>query len=242
MKIKMLILLNHIIFVYALTISNVNWLFLTLIMLWFIGKVGGEICLHRYLSHKSFEMPVWKYRITLILSIFNCFGSPIEWVGVHRKHHAFSDKEKDPHGYQSSWKIWTTFWEPFIIETKYVRDLMKDKWIVFIHKNYFSIIGIVFITLILIDWRLLAFGICGPSVLSFHQAGLINVITHKWGYRNFNTDDNSTNNVFANILSFGSGLHNNHHAYPRDYRNSKKPGEWDLPAWFIEKFLMTAKI
>lgn len=225
MKIKLILVFNHILFLYAAFTESPYWLILTLFSLLAIGKGGGEIYLHKYLSHKSFEMPVWKSRILLVLSIFNCFGSPIEWAGIHRKHHAFSDQEGDPHGYQSKWRVWTTFWKPFTIELIYVKDLMRDPWIRFIHRNYYIIIFMVFMILAIIDWRILAFSICGASALSFHQAGFVNTFGHK--------NNKPSNSVIASIFSFGSGYHKNHHDKPREIVN----GPYDINGHFINLLL-----
>jgi stearoyl-CoA desaturase (delta-9 desaturase) len=239
MKIKILLLINHIIFLYGIiTQFSFFWASITVIGLMLIGKVGGEIYMHRYVSHNSFSTSKTKEIIILCLSIFNCMGSPLEWAGIHRKHHAYSDKENDPHGNQHWLNIWSTFWKPFIIEIKYVKDIIRNKQIMFVHNNYLKIIFVTYFILSIIDWRFLAFGICGASVLSFHQSGIVNVITHRWGYRNFDTPDRSTNNSLVNLLSIGSGLHNNHHAKPNSYRNNILPHEWDLPGWIIEKWLI----
>ena len=62
-----------------------------------------------------------------------------------------------------------------------------------------------FILLCLIDWRILIFLICTPSVIVFHLTNSgVNVICHKWGYRNFDTHDNSKNNIWVNYLTAGA--------------------------------------
>ena len=110
-KLKLILLANHLLLIVGLMYADLSWLWLSLIGWIMFGKVGGEIALHRYLSHKSFETSYWKSRMLIVLSMFNCFGSPIAWCGVHRKHHAVS-KQRRSHGGQPAWRIWTTFWEP----------------------------------------------------------------------------------------------------------------------------------
>lgn len=238
LKIKILIGINHLAAVYGLLYGNASYLFLSLVGLLLINKVGGEVGLHRYFCHKSFSTTKIKHYILMVLACLNCFGPPLAWVGVHRKHHAYSDTEKDPHGHQPMWRIWTTFWHPFNIETKYVSDLVRNKDQLFVYKWYFWLIGTVMLSLWLVNWQLPIFLISIPSVLSFHLAGLVNTICHHYGDRDFDTKDHSYNNRWVNAITLGSGLHNTHHAYPASWDNRRHPGDIDLPAIIIEKFLI----
>ena len=237
-KLKLILLTNHLLLVVGLIYADLSWLWLSLIGWIMFGKVGGEIALHRYLSHKSFETSYWKSRMLIVLSMFNCFGSPIAWCGVHRKHHAVPETKEDPHGGQSAWRIWTTFWEPFTVETRFVKDLIKDKWIKFIHQHYLKLLLGVYGIVALIDWRIAVFLISIPAVITFHSAGAVNVLFHKCGYRLFNTPDGSTNNTWVNLITLGSGLHNTHHQKPQSWSNKEKWWEIDLPAWIIKTFLL----
>lgn len=240
-KIKLFLIFNHIVFVVGLFYASPYWLLLTVVGWILINRIGGEIALHRYFSHKSFKTTKVKEIILFVLSIFNCVGSPMMWVGIHRKHHAKSDTNDDPHGNQSILKIWSTFWKPYHIETKYLIDLMKDSTHRFFHKNYFKILIITYIVLGLVAWQIPVFLISGSSLITLHSAGLVNTFCHRYGYRNFNTNDNSTNNTLVNIITLGSGLHNNHHADPMNYSNKVKNLEYDLPGWIIEKFFIEGK-
>ena len=237
-KLKLILLANHLLLIVGLMYADLSWLWLSLIGWIMFGKVGGEIALHRYLSHKSFETSYWKSRMLIVLSMFNCFGSPIAWCGVHRKHHAVPETKEDPHGGQPAWRIWTTFWEPFTIETKFVKDLIKDKWIKFIHQHYLKLLLGTYGIVALIDWRIAVFLISIPAVITFHSAGAVNVLCHKWGYRLFDTPDGSTNNTWVNLVTLGSGLHNTHHQKPQSWNNKEKWWEIDFPAWIIKVFLL----
>ena len=236
-KLKLILLANHILLGVGLVYADLTWLWLSLVGWIMFGKVGGEIALHRYLSHKSFKTSYWKSRLLIVLSMFNCFGSPIAWCGIHRKHHAAPETKDDPHGGQAGWRIWTTFWEPFTVERKFVIDLIKDKWITFIHKHYLKLLLGTYLVLALIDWRIAVFLISIPAVVTFHSAGMVNTLCHKYGYRHFDTPDHSTNNTWVNILTLGSGLHNTHHAKPGSWTNKEKWWEIDFPGWVIKTFL-----
>lgn len=241
-KIKLILLFNHFIFLYGLIYTNsYYWLLLTFAGWILINRIGGEIGLHRYFSHNSFNTSKIKEYILFYLSVLNCVGSPLMWVGIHRKHHSKSDTDEDPHGNQSFFKIWSTFWKPFNIEPRYVIDLMKNPTHRFFHNYYFIILLFSYIFLGIISWEIPVFLISGSSIITLHSAGLVNTICHKWGYRNFNTKDNSTNNTLVNILTLGSGLHNNHHAYPMSYSNKIKQNEFDFPGYIIEKIFIKKK-
>ncbi len=234
-KIKLLILFNHIAAIYALTQGSYAWLILSLFTFVFINKLGGEIGLHRYFCHKSFETSKFWHYAMLVAASLNCFGPPMAWVGVHRKHHAASDTDEDPHGNQPAWRVWTTFWRPFQIEVKYFKDMIRDKDQMFVYNHYFKLIIGFWLLLFLIDWRLPIFALSIPSVVSFHLAGLVNSVCHMTGDRPYETKDHSYNNKWVNMLTLGSGLHNTHHAQPNSWDNRRSAGDIDLPALIIER-------
>jgi sn-1 stearoyl-lipid 9-desaturase len=237
-KIKIILIFNHIAVAVGLFVADYHWLILSLVGWILINRVGGEIGLHRYFSHGSFKTSKWKEKLLFILATFNCVGSPMMWVGIHRKHHVTSDTEKDPHGSQSILRVWSTFWKPFTIEPKYLVNMMRSPTHKFFHKYYFTILVLTYVLLGLIAWQLPVFLISMSSLITIHSAGLVNSMCHRYGYRNFKTKDLSTNNTIINILTLGSGLHNNHHADPMNYSNKVKKYEFDFPAWIIKNFLM----
>ena len=236
-----LILLNHVLmFIGLYYMPSYHWLSLTFIGL-FLQALGGEIGTHRYLAHRSFKTGKIRDFLLQITTILTCVGSPMVWAMFHRHHHKTSDKDGDPHSPTlMPWrKVWATVWIPAIPQPRECIDLLKDPLTFFIHKYYFHLIFLMFLLLYLIDWKILIFLICVPSVYNFHGANLgVNVICHKFGYRNFDINDNSTNNTLINYLTVGAGLHNNHHAHPTRYSNKVNSNESDPNGWFIEKFLM----
>lgn len=237
-KIKLMLAFNHIAVIVGLCFASASWYWLVLVGWILINRVGGEIGLHRYFCHRSFEPSKVKRYALFFLACLNCVGSPLMWVGVHRKHHAKSDTAEDPHGLQSPLKVWSTFWDPYTIETKYLIDMMKDPIHRWVHKHYFSIIIVTYVLLGLIAWEIPVFLISASSLITLHSAGLVNTICHKWGYRNFDTKDQSTNNTLINIITLGSGLHNNHHAKPNDYSNAINDNEYDFAGWLIKKLFL----
>lgn len=235
-KIKYILFFNHAMLLVGVIFAS-HWWFLLSVVGWLaFGKIGGEIGLHRYLSHKSFVTVPWKARTMAILGIFNCFGSPWLWAGLHRKHHAKSDTVQDPLIPENRWRVWRK-WNPMHVELKYCVDLFRDRDLKFIHTHYFKILLGVYFGLACIDWRIPVFLISISSVMSFYTLSLVNGLCHRYGYRNFNTSDKSTNLTWVNAISLGSGLHNNHHHAPSAYTTKVLPEEWDMIGWFIHRFL-----
>ena len=217
----------------AILYYSPQYLWLSLIGWILFGKIGGEIGLHRYFAHKSFKTSVFCERLFLILGALNCFGPPLAWISVHRKHHQFPDSNQDPHGEQSFWRVWLTAWKPFTVDLRSTLDLIRDPWQKNVYNHYFSLIIGTILLLAVIDPLLPLYLISIPAVLTFHSAGMVNAICHYKGYRRFDTKDKSYNNTIVNIFTLGSGLHNNHHAHPRSYRNSYAWYEVDLPGILI---------
>lgn len=245
LKLKMLFIFNHIAVMIGLWFASPYWLFLTLLGYFVIGRLGGEIGLHRYFSHRSFRTQQWKERAMLFAGIFICNGGPLWWAGTHRKHHAVSDTEQDPQAPQNRIRIWNmNKWSEKLVnvavEKKYSQDLFRNKNIRFVHKHYFKILLSTYFLLAIIDWRIPVFLISASAIVEFHIVGLTNGSGHKGGnlgYRNFNTDDASTNLLWLNVVTLGAGLHNNHHNFPTSSNFAVKEGEFDLLSMFIDKFL-----
>jgi stearoyl-CoA desaturase (delta-9 desaturase) len=205
-----------------------------------IGKIGGEVGFHRLFAHRSFKTTTFKSRVLLILGSLNFVGSSLHFSGVHRVHHKTADTEQDPHSpyFNSLIKVWLIMWKPFHVSPKLIGDLIKDPWQVFIHRHYFKLSFAVMLIVGLIDYKFLVFGLAIPAVIQFHiGAVLIDIWCHKFGYRNYEVADQSRNSIFVNIITGGSGLHNNHHARPGEWNFAHKPGEVDLPGLVIKYFL-----
>ncbi len=239
-KIYSLIFFNHVVAVSALLYFplGLNWLWF--LLGWFLfGKMGGEIGFHRYLCHQSFVTGRIRHHLLMILGCFNCFGSPISWIAIHRAHHQFADRPPDPHGGDLPWwKVWLTFWETSNISSRLILREMKDPEVRWYHKNYFGLLAVGFLLCGLVSIQFTAFFICLPAVITFHSAGLVNVLCHSTGYRNHETKDHSYNNLFVNLLTLGSGLHNNHHHQPNSPFCSEKWFEIDVPGFVIRTVLI----
>lgn len=207
-------------FVVSYTIDNLIWI----LILWILfGGYGIAVGYHRYFSHKSFETYPIISKILSILGLMSMAGSAIFWVSYHRGvHHRFADTEKDLHspikGIAKSFILWQNDITNQTINPMYAKDLMRDRFLVWQHKNQNKIFWfiIAFVALI-VSWEF-ALGVLIPAcIISHHQDNLINVFGHlrSVGYRNFDTKDNSVNEFVTGLLFWGQGWHNNHHAHPQ---------------------------
>lgn len=217
-------------------------LFGVVLLLTHITIVSVTIFLHRSQAHKALELhPLVSHFVRLWLWMTTGIVTK-EWVAIHRKHHAKCETEDDPHSPQIK-GIGTVLWqgsELYRNEARNSETLEKygrgtpDDWIERNLYTRFSYSGIALMFAI----DLLLFGAWGITIWAvqmawspFWAAGVINGMGHFWGYRNFETQDASTNLLSIGILVGGEELHNNHHAYPTSARLSNKWWEFDI-GWF----------
>ena len=214
-----------------------------LILWWLTGGIGICLGYHRYFTHRSYATPKW---VEYALAIFGCLAGeagPIAWVAAHRYHHTYSDQEQDPHSPlkdPSSVKgfLWAHVGWLFAREKnlasfdnykRYAPDMAQDKFLVFLDRNH--MIPAVILTGVLYflgGWSYVVWGMFVRSVLVYHSTWFVNSASHVWGYRTFKTTDQSKNNWWVALLSFGEGWHNNHHAFQRSARHGMRWWEVDL--------------
>lgn len=207
------------------------------------------IYLHRTLAHRALSLspPVTAMCRTLIW--IGTGTRPRQWVAVHRKHHAFADKEGDPHspflfGYPmvqfGNVSLYRKVARDPIVVARFARDLPADRWDRWLFDHALVGLGLGTLTLVLVlGWELglLAAAIYTPGYLL--GGGAINSIGHWWGKRPYN--NLGTNNQWLAWLVAGEGLHNNHHAASTSARLSHAKGEFD-PGWWIIKVLVSMRL
>lgn len=214
------------------------WQWLVAIFVYFLtGCFGMSMTYHRLLSHRSWKAPKLFEMLGTLLGTLGLTGSALAWAAIHRQHHAASDRPLDPHSpvTQPWWRVqfFSMYYKPNL---RYVKDLLRNPYIVFCHRNYFSI-QIAYVTvLLLVDVNAVIYAYLAPAAILWHGGSLINSMGHMFGYRNFQTRDRSVNNPLLGIFMWGEGWHNNHHAKP--FRKSFRVKFWeiDLSAFFISLF------
>lgn len=210
-----------------------------------VAMMSATLYVHRAAAHRTvvFHPAVaWALRFALWLTTGII---PAEWVALHRKHHAFADREGDPHSpvVYGFWpvQLGNVFFyirgvrEPSLVE-RYARDMVPDRWDRLLFNRVF--LGPLLGTLALCA----AFGarlgmliaIVHVVMFVFVQVPTINGLCHHVGYRTF--DNTATNIRLVAWLTGGEGLHNNHHGCPRSPKLSVLPGEVDL-GWGVLRAL-----
>lgn len=207
--------------------------------------VGITLYLHRSQAHRAVDfhpavahaMRFWVWLTTGMVTK--------EWVAVHRKHHATTESDADPHSPQvhglseillTGVKYYRrSAWDRSVVE-KYGRGT-PDDWI---ERNLYSRYPILGLSILVPLWIVL-FGPLGLTLwaaqmiwVPFFAAGVVNGLGHHSGYRNYDTADASTNLVPWGVVIGGEELHNNHHAYPSSARFSLKPWELDIGWLYIQ--------
>ncbi|MCU1675861.1 MAG: Stearoyl-CoA 9-desaturase [Frankiales bacterium] len=217
---------------------------------------GVTVGLHRYFTHGAFKAKRW-VRITLaVMGSAAIEGSPITWVADHRRHHAYSDKEGDPH---SPWRFGTSvgaltkgfvfahigwmFRDERTNKERFAPDLIADADIVRVDRYFpwlvVASLGLPGVVGGLVTWSwtgaLTAF-LWGGLVRVFllhHMTWSVNSICHMFGERPFNSRDKAANFWPLAIPSFGESWHNSHHADPTCARHGVLKGQIDISARII---------
>jgi stearoyl-CoA desaturase (delta-9 desaturase) len=111
---------------------------------------------------------------------------------------------------------------------------MKEPFYAWLNRWYFiPIIALGGVLLFVGGWSMLTWGIFLRITVGWHATWLVNSATHMWGSRRFTTTDDSTNNLWVALITFGEGWHNNHHAYPTAARHGLTWYEIDFNWWGI---------
>ncbi|HIK56599.1 MAG TPA: fatty acid desaturase [Synechococcales cyanobacterium M55_K2018_004] len=211
---------------------------------WLFGSIGICLAYHRMLTHRSFQVPKWFEYILTTIGAMALEGGPIFWVSGHRLHHAHTeDEDKDPYssrrGFWWSHFLWLIYprEEFFNIEAyqRYAPDLARDPYYRWLDKYFvFLQIPLGVALYFLGGWPFVIYGMFVRTVVLWHSTWFINSATHMFGYRNFDSEDNSRNLWWAAILAYGEGWHNNHHTFPNMAKAGLRWYEFDPTYWVIK--------
>jgi stearoyl-CoA desaturase (delta-9 desaturase) len=218
---------------------------------------GVTVGYHRMLTHRGFQTSKGLEYTFAVLGSMALQGSVMDWVADHRKHHAHTDQEGDPHsphvghgsGLGGLWHAHTGW----LFEThgqadwkKYAKDLYEDKGMRRIGKAFPYIALYSLVLPAVLGFVLHGFTpegalrglIWGGLVRAFflhHVTWSINSICHFFGQRRFDIEDRSTNVAWLALPSFGESWHHNHHAFPRSAEHGLRGWEraMDPSAWLI---------
>lgn len=203
---------------------------------------------HRGLAHGSVKLNLVSMWLIAKTGIWVTGIDPKAWVCMHRAHHMYSDTEEDPHSPVRFGLFGVAIGQLRSYERTLIGLIKKDKkhsqlvsdiefevsrlnrkklWLTpyFLHLGISLALG--YFTGAWIIGAGYYFGIMSHPV----HGWMVNSLAHKYGYRNFETNDHSTNNTFVSLFVFGEGLQNNHHAFPKSANFAKIAGEIDFGYW-----------
>ncbi len=220
---------------------------LWIVVLGHVTNIGNTLYLHRSATHggvrfhplAEYFMRTWIWLTTGIVTR--------EWVAVHRKHHAFADREGDPHspeveGLAAIALAGVFFYQKAARDTAMLETYGKDcpdDWMernVFTGKRSLGLLLMLALDLYLFG---LGIGLLVWSIMAIWMpimGNIINGIGHAWGYRNFATRDKSRNIYPWGIWILGEELHNNHHADPKSAKFRARWFEFDI-GWIYIRLL-----
>ena len=203
-----------------------------------ITALGITLGYHRMFTHRAFESSRVFRAIIAVLGSMAMEGSVITWVADHRKHHAFTDHEGDPHsphlagpGFLGAVKgLWHAH-IGWLFETvgtaereRFAPDLLKDRVLRVIDKTFFLWVAVGFAVPFGLGWAIggglgtaltaVLWGGLIRVLLLHHVTWSINSVCHFFGRRRFDVEDESRNVFWLAPLSMGEAWHHNHHAFP----------------------------
>jgi stearoyl-CoA desaturase (Delta-9 desaturase) len=222
-----------------------------------VTLLGVTIGFHRYLTHRAFQTSKPVEYALAILGSMAIEGPVVNWVADHRKHHAHTDQEGDPHsphgfgpgllgtlkGLFHAHVGW--LWEDHGIaeRTRYAPDLVEDRGMRIINLSFGPLALLSLAIPFFAGWAIggslhdgLTAFLWGSLVRVFllhHVTWSINSICHFFGRRRFVTTDQSTNVFWLALPSFGEAWHHNHHAFPRSAFHGLRKYEIDVAGWVI---------
>jgi len=242
----------HLSVIPAIYFATPGYLLITLITFWLVHGFGSAIGAHRYFVHRTFKTNrVWEIIFAFLFTI-SCTGSVLGYVMIHKKHHAHSDGELDPHN--PALGFWKTWWgmydeKKLTFGPKMYLSLLNDPVIKFFHQYYFAIIAAYLLVLALIDPVLIIFMFCLPAIMQFQVNAILIALVHSeraelvGGYRSYETNDNSYNIWWLKPITLGEELHNNHHAKPACVTMDQGHGWRDFdPLYYVIKYVIRGDI
>lgn len=229
---------------------------LAVLGLYVFGTLGINLCYHRLLTHASLRVPKWLEHTFALLGICCLQDTPARWVAIHRLHHQFSDQQPDPHsplvtffwGHMGWLLVENRLLSSLMAYERYARDILKDRFYLNLERRlrwaqiYFAHAMVFFTVGFAAGWwmsgallggiqfglSLLIWAVVVRTVAVWHITWSVNSLAHVWGYQNYDTGENSRNNVFVGLVSNGEGWHNNHHADQRAAAHGHKWWEFDV--------------
>jgi len=199
---------------------------------------------HRYFSHRTYKTGRFWQFVFAVLGASAVQRGPLWWAAHHRHHHRVSDNEEDTHsprrkGFLRSHIGWILDAGNFRTRIELVPDLAKFPELRFLDALVPLLLGVALFAggkllaatwpeLETSGWQIFVWGFAISTVVTSHATFTINSLSHLLGRRRYETGEDSRNNPFLALLTFGEGWHNNHHRFPTSVRQGFFWWELDL--------------
>lgn len=211
---------------------------------------------HRYFSHKAFRTSRPMQFIFAAIGAASVQRGPLWWAAHHRHHHRHADTDADMHsprhGFFRSHMGWFLTKRGFATNFANIPDLVKFPELRALDR--FDIVVPIIMAVALFSlgaWletaapqletngpQLLVWGFFISTIVLFHATVTINSLAHRWGTRRYKTNDDSRNNAFLALITFGEGWHNNHHHFPGSASQGFK--WWELDMTYLALKILSA--
>jgi len=223
-----------------------------------LTAIGITVGFHRLLTHRSFQTSKPLEYVFAVFGSMAVQGPVISWVADHRKHHAHTDEEGDPHsphvghgdgvrgvlaGLWHAHSGWLMSTQGRADWKRYAPDLYEDRGMRLIGRRFVPLV-LLSLAIPTLAGYLLSGTLAGAATgllwgglvrifFVHHITWSVNSVCHFLGSRRFQTDDRSTNVFWLSLPSLGESWHHNHHAFPRSAVHGLKRSELDPSALII---------
>jgi stearoyl-CoA desaturase (Delta-9 desaturase) len=207
---------------------------------------------HRYFAHRTFRTSRGLQFFFACLGAASTQRGPLWWASHHRNHHQHADTPQDPHSPRLKGFVWShmgwfltpaglrTDWQRIPDWTRFPELGWLDRFDIVVPFVYGTLIWCLGVLLAAVapglhtgGWQLLVWGFFVSTVVLFHCTVTINSLAHRFGTRRFATADDSRNNLWLALITFGEGWHNNHHFFPGSARQGFRWWELDMTYYVL---------
>jgi len=225
---------------------------IALLITYAVRMFGITAGYHRYFSHRTFKTSRFFQFVLAWLGASSAQKGPLWWAANHRHHHKYSDQEEDIHSPRQSGFWWSHVgWILSDVykdtNLKYVKDLAKFPELKFLNRFHLIPPVVMGVSMFFIGWglqiyfpslntsgfQMLVWGFIVSTVMVYHGTFLVNSLTHVFGKKRFETDDDSRNSFWIALITLGEGWHNNHHRFPSSERQGFYWWELDISHYIL---------